>query len=99
LHGHEVVVSTLELGRAETSMDVAMLGEIDDGREVVRILAGDAESFGLAIGASLPVQETYRQRLLEGRLGNVVPDASSDKLVCDLDLTRAARIGHTSGFR
>jgi hypothetical protein len=48
----EVVVSALELARAETSMDVAMLGEIADGREVVRVLAGQAESFGLTVGSS-----------------------------------------------
>jgi GAF domain-containing protein len=89
----EVVASTLELARAETSMDVAMLGEIHDGREVVRLLAGDGGSFGLAVGASAPVEETYCQRLLEGRLGNVVRDASSEELVRDLELTRAARIG------
>jgi GAF domain-containing protein len=89
----EVVASTLELARAETSTDVAVLGEIDDGREVVRLVAGDGESFGLAVGASLPVEETYCQRLLEGRLGNVVRDTSSEELVRDLELTRAARIG------
>ena len=91
--GREVVVSTLELARAETSMDVAVLGEVHDGREVVRLLAGEAESFGLAIGASLPVEETFCQRLLEGRLGNVVRDAISDERVCDLEVTRAAGIG------
>lgn len=53
----EVVVSTLELARAEMSMDVAVLGEIYDGREVVRLVAGEAESFGLAVGASAPVEE------------------------------------------
>ena len=74
-------------------MDVAVLGEIRDGREVVRLTAGDGGSFGLAVGASLPVEETYCQRLLEGRLGNVVRDASSEELVRDLELTRAARIG------
>ena len=89
----EVVVSTLELARAETSTDVAALGEICDGREVVRLLAGEAESFGLAIGASLPVEETFCQRLLEGRLGNVVRDAISDERVRDIEVTRAARIG------
>jgi GAF domain-containing protein len=89
----EVVASTLELARAETSMDVAVLGEIRDGREVVRLLAGDGGSFGLAVGASAPVEETYCQRLLEGRLGNVVCDASSEDLVRDLELTRTARIG------
>ena len=92
-YSREVIVSTLELARAETSMDVAMLGEIDDGRQVVRLLAGDGGSFGLTVGASLPIEETYCQRLLEGRLGNVVRDASNEELVCDLELTRAARIG------
>ena len=88
--GREVVVSTLELARAETSMDVAVLGEIDDGREVVRLVAGDGGSFGLTVDASLPVEETYCQRLLEGRLGNVVRDARGEPLVRDLQLTRTA---------
>jgi hypothetical protein len=91
--GRKVVASTLELARAETSMDVAVLGEIRDGREVVRLLAGDAESFGLTIGASLPIEETFCQHLLGGRLGNVVADARRDTRVRDLALTRAARIG------
>jgi GAF domain-containing protein len=85
----EVVASTLELVRAEMSMDVAMLGEIQDGREVVRFMAGEAESFGLAVGASVPVEETFCQRLLEGRLSNVVRDAMSDERVRDLEVARA----------
>ena len=89
----EVVVSTLELARAEMSMDVAVLGEIHDGREVVRLVAGEAESFGLAVDASVPVEETFCRRLLEGRLGNVVRDAISDERVRDLEVARGAGIG------
>jgi len=89
----EVVVSTLELARAEMSMDVAVLGEIHDGREVVRLVAGEAESFGLAVGASVPVEETFCQRLLEGRLGNIVRDAIGDERVRDLEVARGAGIG------
>jgi GAF domain-containing protein len=92
-HSGEVLVSTLELARAEMSMDVAVLGEIHDGREVVRLVAGEAESFGLAVGGSVPVEETFCQRLLEGRLGNVVPDANSDERVRDIEAARAAGIG------
>lgn len=91
--GREVVVSTLELARAEMSMDVAVLGEIRDGREVVQLVAGEAESFGLAVGASVPVEETFCRRLLEGRLGNVVRDVISDERVRDLEVARAAGIG------
>jgi GAF domain-containing protein len=93
----DVVVSTLELARAEMSMDVAVLGEIQDGREVIRLVAGEAEPFGLAVGASLPVEETFCQRLLEGRLGNVVGDVMSDKRVRDLEVARAAEIGSYIG--
>ena len=79
-------------------MDVGVSGEIRDGAgSGVRHLAGDAESFGLAVGASLPVEETYCQRLLEGRLRNVVADASREVLVRDLELTRVARIGSYIG--
>ena len=87
-----VVVSMLELARAEMSMDVAVLAEIHDGREVVRLATGEAESFGLAVGASSPVEETFCQRLLEGRLGNVVRDAVSDERVRDLEVARAGWI-------
>ena len=92
-HSREVVVSALELARTETAMDVAVRGEIADGHEVVRVLAGEAESFGLAVGSSLPVEQTFCQRLLEGRLGNVVRDAISDQRVRDLEITSAAGIG------
>ena len=96
--GGDVLASTLELARAETSMDVAVLGEIHAGREVVHLVVGDGGSFGLAVGASLPVEETYCQHLLQGRLGNVVRDASNEELVRDLEPTHAARMEPTSAF-
>jgi GAF domain-containing protein len=74
-------------------MDVAMLGEVCDGREVVRYLAGEGGTFGLSPGASMPIEETYCHRLLTGRLSNVVADAQADEQVRDLEITRAASIG------
>ena len=90
--GGDPITAALELARAETEMDVAVLGEICDGREVVRFVAGDG-SFGLAPGASMPIEDTYCHRLLTGRLSNVVPDAHADDQLRDLQITRAARIG------
>ena len=74
-------------------MDVAVLGEVCGGREVVRYLAGNGGSFGLSSGASMPIEDTYCHRLLTGRLSNVVPDAQADMQVRDLAITRAARVG------
>jgi GAF domain-containing protein len=89
----DVIAAALELARAETGMDIAVLGEIRDGRETARRLAGDARSFGLTLGESIPVEDTYCQHLLQGRLPNVVPDTSANEHVRDLTVTRAARIG------
>jgi GAF domain-containing protein len=91
--GSDAIVARLALARRETAMSVALLGEIRDGYEVVSALSGDARSFGLAVGASLPVEQTYCHLLLEGRLGNIVSDARSEALVRDLMLTRRANVG------
>jgi GAF domain-containing protein len=89
----DLMTAALELAHSETEMDVAVLGEVCDGREVVRFAAGDFRSFGLAPGASMPIEDTYCQRLLAGRLSNCVPDARADEQLRDLEITRAAQIG------
>jgi len=87
------VTGALKLAQMETEMDVAVLGEVRDGREIVRDLAGDGGSFGLSPGASMPIEDTYCQHLLTGRLSNVVPDAQANEQVKDLEITRAGRVG------
>jgi hypothetical protein len=90
--GRDRITVTLRLALTETQMDVAVLGEICNGHEVVRYLAGDGESFGLTRGASMPIEDTYCHRLVTGRLWNVVPDARANEQVSDLQITHAARI-------
>jgi hypothetical protein len=91
--GRDPITGALKLAHRETHMDVAVLGEVCEGREVVRYLAGDGGSFGLSPGASMPIEDTYCHRLLTGRLSNVVPDAHANEQVRDLEITRAARVG------
>src|SRR5690349_3383168 len=66
--GADAITEMLELAHTETQMDMAMLGEVCGGREVVRFLAGDGGSFGLSPGASMSIEDTYCHRLLTGRL-------------------------------
>jgi GAF domain len=87
------ITGLLKLAHSETQMDVAILGEVCDGREIVRYVAGDGVSFGLSPGASMPIEDTYCHRLLTGRLSNVVADAQAEEQVRDLEITRAARVG------
>src|SRR5947209_10839325 len=86
------MTGALKVALKDTGMDVAVLGDVCDGREVARYLAGDGGSFGLTPGASMPIEDTYCHRLLTGRVSNVVPDAQANEQVRDLEITRAARI-------
>lgn len=70
-----------------------MLGRIDEGHEIIHALAGDAASFGMAVGQCVPLESTYCHLLLQGRIGNVVSDATSHELLRDLLVTRAASVG------
>ena len=87
------IAALLHLARRQTGMDVAMLGRIHEGHEIVDALAGDAASFGLAVGQRIPLQTTYCHLLLEGRIGNIVSDAPAHELLGDLLVTRAAGVG------
>jgi GAF domain-containing protein len=89
----EVVSAALALAREQLDMDVAFLGEVVADREVVRSVSGGVDSFGFVPGASIELASTYCQQVLDGRLDGVVADSATEPLVCDLEITRRARIG------
>lgn len=91
------LLAALALAREQLEMELAFLGEVTDGREVVRSAAGDGESFGLAVGMSIELSSTYCQRVLEGQIDGVVGDAAHEAATRDLDITRHARIGSYIG--
>lgn len=49
-------------------MDVAYATEFVDDHQVFRVLRGDGASFGVHEGLAMPLQQTYCQRVLDGRL-------------------------------
>lgn len=91
------VAEALALARRQLDMDLAFLGEVVEGREVVVQADGDGASFGLAEGASVELTETYCRHVLEGRSSGAVPDACADPSVGSLPITRSARIGSYVG--
>ena len=64
--------------RDHLEMDLSLLTEFRDGRQVYRRLAGDRESFGVRVGDGRPLGETYCKRVVDGELPPVVPDARGD---------------------
>jgi GAF domain-containing protein len=89
----ETIESLLSLVRENLQMDVAFVSEFAGDQLVFRALEGDERSFGWREGESIPLDESYCKRVLEGRLPNVVPDARSEDSTKELWVTREANIG------
>jgi GAF domain-containing protein len=95
----EGVDATLELVRRVLEMDVAMVSEVDDANEIARYVAGEWPGVGRLEGASLPLEETFCRRMLEGTIGNAISDVSADASVRDLQFARALGVGAWIGVR
>jgi hypothetical protein len=91
------VAGALELAREQLDMDVALLTEIADGHETVRDEAGEWPPLESLKEGSIAVEETFCNALLEGRISNVVPDASADERVRHLSMARDFGVGSWIG--
>jgi GAF domain-containing protein len=78
----------IHLTRDLLQTDVALLTEVKDGREIARRAAGQWPPLESLAGMSLPLDETFCQRMLDGRIGNYVQDANVDDRVSDLAMAR-----------
>ena len=87
------IAGALTLARGQLDMEVALLIEVEDGQEVVRASAGEWPVVGSLDGRSVGIGETFCNRLLEGRISNVVTDAAHDERVADLGMARAFGVG------
>ena len=83
----------LAMVREQLGLAVAAVGQFEAGKEVWRYLDGDGGAFGMHIGGALALEDSYCQRVIEGRLPNLVRDARREERVRDLPLTDEAGIG------
>jgi putative nucleotidyltransferase with HDIG domain len=74
-------------------MDVAYATEFVDGQQHFRVLRGDGDSFGMHEGMEVPLEHTYCERVLDGRLPNLMPDVRGDERTASMHATEAADIG------
>jgi GAF domain-containing protein len=87
------VERVLAVARRELKMDVAMLSEVRDGREVILWAVGNERIPAFVPGAAAPLRDTICQRLLDGTVDSVVHDTASDPRVRDLPVVRATGLG------
>jgi HD domain/GAF domain len=74
-------------------MDVAYATEFVEGEQQFRVLRGDGASFGMHEGLAVPLEHTYCQRVLDGRLPSLMPDVRGDERSASMLATEAADIG------
>jgi putative nucleotidyltransferase with HDIG domain len=93
----EIIERAAEAAREMLGMDLAYVADTRHGLQDYRVVAGNAESFGAAAGRSVPLEGTYCEKLLDGRLANIVRDSSTNPVVAELQITERARIGSYIG--
>jgi GAF domain-containing protein len=64
--------------REVLDMDVAYLSSIDDDEQEILRVAGEGQALEIRPGRVVPLADTYCDRMLNGRIGNVVPDADDE---------------------
>ena len=92
------LLDVLALARARTGADAAIVSEIRDGHETVREIDQDGAFPSLVTGVSAPLDETICERLLSGRIGNLVTDVRADPDLGALPMVQAAHIGAYLGM-
>ncbi len=93
----DTVERALVVAREMLGMEATFVSEFTDDHMMFRKLSGDAESFGWREGQVIPLTHSFCQRVIDGSLPNVVPDARDDECAKDLDITDEADIGSYIG--
>lgn len=78
--------------RRRLRMDVALVSHFEGGRRVIDILDSD-ETVAFGPGASDPLEQTYCQPIVDGRLPEIIPDTSQNALALSIPATSELGIG------
>ena len=87
------VPEVLRLLRDKMHMDVVFVSEFLDGQRVFRHVDSEPEAAVFAAGDGNPLEETWCQRVVDGRLPPYIPDASKDPSSAQLEKELPFRIG------
>ena len=74
-------------------MDVAFLSEFTNGQRVFRYVDASSENQPVKVGNSDPLDESYCQRVTDGRLPELIQDAAALPAALELPVTKALPVG------
>lgn len=88
-HIHRV----LEIVRTHLDMDVGFVSEFVDGRRVFRHVDSGVSKPPIAVNGSDPLDESYCQRIVDGRLPELMPDACQVPAALAMPVTKELPVG------
>lgn len=80
--------------RGAFGMDVVFVSQFAEGRRYFRFVEADPGAKDIVqVGASDPLEESYCQRVVDGRLPEAIPDAQDNPAAAALPVTKAIGLG------
>src|SRR3982751_599218 len=73
----QILPRALRALRVHLGMDVAFIAELRGGRRVFRYVDGARPNPAIQVGGSDPAADSYCQRVIDGRLPDLIPDAAA----------------------
>jgi GAF domain-containing protein len=83
----------LDLARELLGLEFSYITEFRGDEQLIQGVSGDRISFDMSPGDGYPLDGSYCQRMIAGKIPNVVPDAAANPEVRDLAVTRLSAIG------
>ena len=89
----QILPRALRALRSHLGVDVAFISEFRDGRRVYLYVDTAREHLNIQMGASDPLEDTYCQRVVDGRLPELIADTSEVAAASALGYTRLVPVG------
>lgn len=89
----ETLSRALHAMRTHLDMDVAFISEFVDGRRYFRYIDSADQDAIIEVGQSDPLEQSYCQRVVDGRLPELMTDACQNAEALTLPVTRELPIG------
>lgn len=89
----KLIAELLPSARTMLGMEVAFVSEFRDGRRVFRHVATNGEFAPIQVNGSDPLEESYCQRVVDGRLPELITDAGQNDEAKKLPATQSLPVG------
>lgn len=89
----DLLQDALNAVRRHLGLEVSFISEFRDGRRIFRFVDADAGFCPLHVGGSDPIEESFCQRVVDGRLPELMGDARANTEALGLKVTSEMPIG------